>query len=124
MGWDSITVEVNSYFDYSTSWVVKDRETPYLLNHEQRHFDISEICARKLRQSLLAWDNKIPFKDYFKTCFDSILKLRQSEEENYDAETHHSKDIDGQSNWNKRVDSLLNAYAEFANSDFKIAKEK
>jgi len=32
--------------------VVKSAKTDYLLNHEQRHFDIAEIFARKLRKEL------------------------------------------------------------------------
>ena len=41
-------------FNEKKSWVVRGKETPELLKHEQGHFDIAEIYARKIRKKLQA----------------------------------------------------------------------
>lgn len=43
-------VSIKNYFDRDHSWMlVKD---PYVLQHEQIHFNISELYARKMRKSV------------------------------------------------------------------------
>src|SRR5690606_40361550 len=41
-----------SYFNPHLSWVVPASRNDYLLKHEQLHFDITELHARKLRREL------------------------------------------------------------------------
>ena len=43
-------VTVYCYFNIEESWTKTD--DPYLLNHEQRHFDLYEVYTRKMRQAL------------------------------------------------------------------------
>src|SRR3989338_7469183 len=41
----------NAYFDKSRSWVKSEHASDmYLLNHEQKHFDITEIHSRKINE--------------------------------------------------------------------------
>ena len=53
-GWDGDSVKfyVPSYFDMKKSWKRKFINSDYHLNHEQRHFDITEYVARGFRESL------------------------------------------------------------------------
>ena len=67
----AFSFEVNSYFNPNESWVKKGKKTDELLNHEQLHFNISELHARSLRSKL----NNFEFTDDFKTEIDSIYNL-------------------------------------------------
>jgi hypothetical protein len=47
-----ITFKVQAYFEKDESWVKEEALTDYHLIHEQIHFDITELSARRLRRSL------------------------------------------------------------------------
>jgi hypothetical protein len=47
-----IQASVRTLFKYDNSWMRSDSKNAYTLKHEQGHFDISEIYARKLRKKL------------------------------------------------------------------------
>ena len=47
-----LNYEVGSNFYPNRSWVKEIEEVDYLLAHEQLHFDITELHARKLRKAL------------------------------------------------------------------------
>ena len=58
---DSLIVVVEAFFDKQNSWVKKDT-TAYALKHEQLHFDITELYARKLKQSIQS--ASLTYKNY------------------------------------------------------------
>ena len=49
----TLDVWVTAYFSPTRSWVRPNRKDLLLLEHEQGHFDITELYARKLRQAIL-----------------------------------------------------------------------
>lgn len=49
---DSIQFTIKSTFDCKRSWVNKTLANPYILQHEQLHFMITEIYARRLRMEI------------------------------------------------------------------------
>jgi hypothetical protein len=121
---DTLFVQVVSLFNYDRSWVIEFRETDILLEHEQRHFDLAEIQARKLRQYIFGWDKKIEISTYLSNGNDSINKACDKLQDLYDLETEHSKDIEQQNKWSKKIDSLLNAYRLYENPIVKIPFKK
>lgn len=102
-----LSFKVNSYFNPDDSWVKKGKQTDELLNHEQLHFNISELHARSLKSKL----NKFEFTDDFKTEIDSIYTLVRKEEndaqERYDNETNHSLNKEEQKRWNALINTEL-----------------
>jgi hypothetical protein len=74
----------------------------YLLNHEQRHFDLTEYIVRKLNKDLVGKDSLMQLKLFkvYEEQLDIIQKL-------YDAQTNHSVDTAQQSLWNSTIDNLL-----------------
>ena len=110
----SATVEAT--FDPTQSWF-KDpaHATPALLRHEQLHFDITELAARRLRQKL----SQIPF-DCMKLQpkFDQTTKVAYAEwgreEDRYDHETNHGLNAVRQAYWEKEVREKLAALQAFA----------
>ena len=48
----NVEYSVESFFNPEGSWYVPEKVSPYILRHEQAHFDISELHARILRKNL------------------------------------------------------------------------
>jgi len=92
----------------SASWVNPSNQNAYVLNHEQRHFDIQKIFAEKFKDDLkkekLTPDN-----------FEGIINVQYLEtrreihrmQEKYDDETNHGLNTGQQESWNKFIDSQL-----------------
>ena len=82
-----------------------------LLDHEQLHFDIAEVTARKIRAR---------FADFKNACVEaggtdpvSLMVAQadrelQEEQQRYDRETGHGVNARAQDQWKRRVRALLN----------------
>lgn len=110
-----ITFTVYSFFKPKASWT-KTKKDPYILNHEQRHFDISEINARKLRKALMEkqWssDPKKISKDFGK-LFKAYLKQENEDQMAYDEQSNHSIIESSQKEWDQKIDAELEALKKF-----------
>ena len=113
---EALFVKVNCTFSPNQSWVKKGKETADLLLHEQMHFNITEIHARKIRQAISKLDKTNPKKiiekvdDLFNLYFKESIKMQSK----YDRETDHSVNTKEQIKWNKLIKTeldKLNAYA-------------
>ncbi|MBO9571286.1 MAG: DUF922 domain-containing protein [Chitinophagaceae bacterium] len=118
LGFNEKTFEysIRCGFHTEKSWV--KMKTDYILNHEQRHFDITEIYARILEKSLKAYkfNGKTVEKDINK-IYSDVMKDHVASQHTYDLETNHSIDSVQQHNWDNKIDSLLNVYKDY--SDYK-----
>jgi Fe-S cluster biosynthesis and repair protein YggX len=102
-----IGFDVFSYMDSKSSWSKHLKQTTYLLNHEQLHFDISELHARILKKAFQ--ETKFP-KDPLKEIekiFNRISKERQEMQNKYDRESDHSKNSAQQAKWEEFVGQQL-----------------
>ena len=91
------------YFEKSKSWRIKKQETDYLLKHEQYHFNIAEIYARKLRKQIIElklMDDQKELKKAYNKIFNECSKAQN----NYDKETSHSRNSEAQAKWEKDMD--------------------
>jgi hypothetical protein len=102
---------VTCAFNCNKSWARKDKPdllNASLLDHEQLHFDIAELTARKLRKAL---HNQKFTKDNYQYKIEgirnSILKDGENMQERYDKETGHGTHIKEQALWKKRVEQEL-----------------
>jgi hypothetical protein len=88
------------------SWAKRSREEQaYLLNHEQVHFNITELHARKLNDYIE--ENADGSLQLYLLRLGSInIDLRRMQRQ-YDEETNHSLVYDKQHRWEYRIDSLL-----------------
>lgn len=94
--------QVLCYFTRSKSWM-KNCDSVLLL-HEQTHFDISEIFARKFKDEV---NIAIRSKDFeikevekiYNKIFDDLNQFTLK----YDKETNHSKNKKAQTIWNNKV---------------------
>lgn len=91
-------------------------KTDYILNHEQGHFDITEIHARLLHKELSAYEfNAKTVNKDINNIYDGVMKLHVSAQQNYDLETNHSLDSTQQKLWDSKIDQMLKQYQEYAN---------
>jgi hypothetical protein len=111
----SLEFDVNSYFNQLNSWSKKDEENQRLLDHEQLHFDIAEVYARKLRKRFdeTKFDKRNSNQQasqIFKETLNECHKIQEA----YDEETNHGLHEEHQTNWSLNVDNQLNSFDRFA----------
>jgi hypothetical protein len=113
---NNLTIHVDCTFNKLLSWAKKDLVSDYELNHEQGHFDIAEINARRCRHSISIFI----FKDAtFYHDMDSIGSYYDAqsvrEQDQYDLETKHSRNRGEQELWNRRIIQELESEKSYWN---------
>lgn len=113
------TGSVQAAFDPTRSWVRDPAAlTPKLLRHEQLHFDIAEVYARRLRQKLA--DVRVPCAQLgaaFDRLSQGVYAEWEQAEDRYDRETNHGLNPDPQRQWEEEVQQQLAELAAFADKD-------
>lgn len=107
---------VETFFYPELSWVQSSSKNQHLLEHEQLHFDISELHARKLRKLLASVDasklNK-DSKEYLNALYEKIDKERSAMQNFYDKESDHSLNKEAQTKWRHYVNKELAFFEAF-----------
>lgn len=98
---------VEANFFPERSWVDPDKKTPRLLAHEQLHFDISELHARKLLKALEAYVPMRNIRADLQHIYTNIQSKRKKMQDRYDKETDHGLDEAAQAKWNREIKEAL-----------------
>lgn len=101
------TVISNFYPDLS--WYRPKRVNDYILEHEQTHFDISELHARKIRRALSNLSKDLNFKEAAEEIYNTLEAERRAMQLQYDAETDHSNRKSEEYRWRTFVEDQLKA---------------
>lgn len=110
---NNLTFHITCDFSKEKSWGAL--KTDYILAHEQGHFDITEIHARKLYEALYNYAfNPASFKTDIAAIYNRIVKEKEDMQEAYDGQTDHSRQKGLQSEWLQRIDNLLDATELFS----------
>ena len=118
---DSIIFEVVNSFDPSLSW--HQTNSLYILNHEQRHFDLAEVYARRFRRYLK--DSVHAFnRQQQQQLFQRFLNEDKSAQDLYDQQTDHSINTSIQEAYNQRIDSMITELDVYAGVRVAIPKPK
>ena len=113
---------VDAIFLKSKSFLPKD--APYALNHEQKHFDLCEVYARKMRQ-------KIAEKDFTKVrdieaeigrIYNRVMADYFKEQEQFDKDTQHGMNAAKQQVWNEKIATMLTELDAFSSNRVSITK--
>jgi hypothetical protein len=105
---------IKSYFSKTRSWGL--HKTPYILSHEQGHFDIAEIFARKLHKEMSNYVfNKKTYQKELKKIYAEISEEKDEMQNEYDKETNHSINKEKQAAWLKKIETLLKEYEPWSN---------
>jgi len=113
--WRGFEMEVYAMFDPAKSWVKRSQATPYLLKHEQAHFDITEIHARKMRKRFEEVGNPCRLgRSGISRLAQQVYNESAEMQNRYDEETRHSKDEREQARWEKKIVQSLKALEPWA----------
>ena len=98
---------VSTYFYPTKSWYQPEVCDEVILSHEQLHFDISELFARKMRKLLGETKFTRNVKAEVKTIYRQINKELAEFQHLYDDETNFSRNREKQQLWNKKIAEAL-----------------
>ncbi|MBT0549843.1 DUF922 domain-containing protein [Riemerella anatipestifer] len=103
-----IKVKIFPTFDRETSWIQQEYISDYLLNHEQKHFDIAKIYADKL-QKIVNENIKTTedFNENFQRLYNDIYDEYYAFQLTYDLETNHGLNIAKQKDYDLKISELL-----------------
>jgi len=103
----SFTTEVYAHFYPEQSWYKPKWANKHVLAHEQLHFDITELYARKFRKriSLLKTTNDVASR--LKAIHKSINEELATFQNEYDAETDYSRNVGTQLQWQAIIKAEL-----------------
>ena len=105
----SFSYKIYSRFSKTRSWGL--HKTAYILSHEQGHFDIAEIFARKLHEYEF---NKKTYNKDLEKIYRDVTKEKEDTQNQYDKETNHSINKTEQLLWLKKIAAMLEEYADWA----------
>ena len=98
---------VDTYFYPEKSWYHKDICDSVVLNHEQLHFDISELFARKMRRNLSGRVFGDNVRAEVRRIFAEINSQLRDFQNRYDRETDFSRNREAQVAWNRAIARML-----------------
>ncbi|TMI96277.1 MAG: DUF922 domain-containing protein [Bacteroidetes bacterium] len=106
---NALTYKITCKFSKTRSW--GKYKTDYILEHEQGHFDITEIFARKLENALREYDfNPKKFKSDLDQIYREIMGKKEELQNQYDVETDYSRNKEKQAEWLKKIQRELLRY--------------
>jgi len=112
---DVINYKIECKFQKSRSW--GRVKTEYILNHEQRHFDIAEIFARKLNKEIKEYLTKSKNHEGLNPIYSKLMQEKRDMQTLYDEESNHSINKKKQAEWNEKIADLLeelDAYKKYS----------
>ena len=113
----SFTTKVDAHFYPEQSWYKPERVNNHVLGHEQLHFNITELFARKFRQRMAALIVSINIKNELRTLHKSIQKELAQLQDLYDREADYSRNIENQAKWEAYIASELEKFSKYKSVD-------
>lgn len=113
----SFSTEIHAHFYPDQSWYKPESVNDHVLGHEQLHFDITELFARKFRKriSLLKTTNDVAKR--LREIHKNINKELTAFQDKYDAETDFSRNIEVQLQWEVFIKKELKILDYFKSTD-------
>lgn len=108
-----LTYKISCSFSKTRSWGIHKNQ--HILNHEQGHFDIAEIFARRLNMKMAAYKfNSNTYKNDLRKMYEDVVDEKEEMQDAYDKETDHSIIKDKQEEWLKKIAGMLKEYEKYA----------
>jgi len=99
--------KVTAFFYPNKSWYRPDICDEHILKHEQVHFDIAEVFARRMRMKLRNTSFTENVKAEVKKIYVEVLQELEALQDKYDWETNFSRNREAQERWNVRIADAL-----------------
>jgi hypothetical protein len=101
-----VSYKIDCRFEKNKSWGLVKND--WILKHEQGHFDIAEIFARKLNKSINDYQfNKSTFQKDLDVIYKSVVDEKEKFQQQYDDETDYSRNKTKQEEWLNKIDTEL-----------------
>ena len=107
------TATVEAHFFPSQSWYNKNHVNSIVLAHEQLHFDITELHARKLRKEIDETFFSLNIKTEISKLHSNINKQLKEFQNKYDSESDYSRSIETQKEWQIFVNNELKKLSKY-----------
>lgn len=114
--------EIKTYFSknesWSKSWIAS------LLLHEQGHFDLAEVNARRFRKRVKeAMEAGTISVSVFEEMSDEAMADLDEAQKAYDEATNYSMDYRAQLEWTEKIAAQLKSLEAFTNTDIKVSRK-
>lgn len=103
-------VAIASFFVPSKSWAHTDHRTEIVLMHEQSHFDIAELFARRFRK--LISDKTLDVKSLQK-YYNQVYEDYKDYQQDYETVTNHGRIRDKQYEYSRKIDQQIEELSAF-----------
>lgn len=104
---------VSNFFIKNSAWT-KDTTSFSLLRHEQLHFDIAEVYARRIRKAIdFLKRRKVKTVNNYSVEITKLIKMRDETDSLYDEQTSHGVNSRSQSDWDQKILKELEALSDY-----------
>lgn len=108
-----VTYKIDCQFQKNRSWGLVKND--WILKHEQGHFDIAEIFARKLNKGVSDYQfNTATFQKDLDGIYRAVINEKEKFQQQYDDETDHSRNKPKQEEWFKKIEIELKEFKDWA----------
>ena len=107
------TTSVEAHFYPNKSWYLKGKGDNHILKHEQLHFDITELYARKFREQLTRLQVNQNVMKQMNRLHITINDALNETQKRYDEQSNHSINIEMQKQWVSFIATELKALEKF-----------
>jgi len=104
---------VEAHFYPEKSWYKPEVSNSHILVHEQLHFDLTELYARKLRKRIAETSFTEQIRYELNQLNDDINEALEIAQNKYDFETNHSINIEAQKQWEDYITNELKKLRAF-----------
>ena len=108
---DNAQWNIFAHFNKRKSWYQIDSD--HVLRHEQYHFNLAEVYARKIRKEIIFKNISLGSSAFFKMFNDHIQECRDMQSR-YDDETKHSINQPQQTSWEQLIDKQLDVLKDYS----------
>ena len=103
----NLKYRVTAVMDKDESWIKEEFRTKEVLNHEQGHFDIAHIYAKKLEAALKTRRYMAKDVPALHALYDTFLEKMNALQLQYDKETKGGADLNAQIRWKKFIENKI-----------------
>ena len=104
---------IDCFFYPEKSWVKPEYADDYILRHEQLHFNITELHARKFRKQIKQLRVSSKIRNQLNRLYKDINQTSYDMQKRYDEETNHSINKEKQKEWDNFITQELEKLSGF-----------
>lgn len=103
-------VKIESFFVPSKSWAHSDHKTDLVLMHEQSHFDIAELFARRFRKLI---SDKILDAKTLQKHYTNVYESYKDFQQDYETVTNHGRIREKQLEYSEKINQEIEKLSDF-----------